>query len=581
MKLTYKIRLFLWFLIIFVAFALVMIIVEQREEKKYRTQALETELNNYTEIIHSFIEKNKLISQNEDLTGIESLLQLFPSEMRITLIKDNGTVLFDNDKDIASASDLQNHLDRPEIMRALYQQYGSNIRLSASTEHEYLYYAKFYNTYFVRVALPYDVKVQGILRPDRMFIYVAVLMLIAGLILLNIVAGRFSKSIRQLKQLSTTIKDGKPLTRKLNFPDDELGEIGAQLNEIFRQKEKHEKELEFEREKIVKHFQFSKNGLCIFNSNRIKVYCNTLFMQYLNVITDGLTSNTDIVFSDKKFEPVQQFLKGYAEGKLSNNFVYKVLQDGKVFEIQTVIFEDNSFEIGIKDITESEQTSRMKQEMTNNIAHELRTPVTSLRGYLETLDTQNLDSEKLQQFIHRAYVQSIRLSNIVEDIGLISKMEEATQQFKIEKLDIAQVVNDVRIDLTDKLEKNKTSLEINIKKGTLINGNYTLLYSIFRNLIENSLDHGGDSIKTFINNYLEDDKFLYFSYYDTGKGVKDEHLNRIFERFYRADEGRTREKGGSGLGLSIVRNAIKFHHGEIQVKNRKEGGLEFLFTIKK
>jgi len=581
MKLTYKKRLFFWFFIIIAVFTFVMIIVEQSEEKKIRTQSLESELDNYTEIVHAYIEKDSLLSNHKDLSRIENLIHLFPSDIRLTLIKDDGTVLYDNDKEIPDVSDLKNHLDRPEIMRAFYQKYGSNIRMSSSTEHEYLYYAKYYTKYFVRVALPYDIEVQGVLRPDRMFIYIALGMLIAGLILLNFVAGRFGKSIQRLKQFSANIIEGKPLTRKINFPDDELGEIGEQLTEIFNQKEKHERELELEREKIIQHFQFSKNGLCIFNPNCSKVYSNTRFMQYLNIITDKLSSTTDIIFTDNRFLPVQQFLEAYKQNNKQNNFVYQITQGGKIFEIQTVVFEDHSFEIAIKDITEQEQASRLKQEMTNNIAHELRTPVTSLRGYLETLDTQSLSADKQQQFTHRAHVQAVRLSNIVEDIGLISKMEEAGEQFKLEKLDLSQLINDVRIDLTDKLQKNNSKLSIEVMDNISVKGNYTLLYSVFRNLIENSIEHGGEGVDIYINNYLEDSKYLYFSYYDTGKGVSDEHLNRIFERFYRADEGRTREKGGSGLGLSIVRNAIKFHRGEIQVKNRKDGGLEFLFTLEK
>lgn len=584
MKLTYKKRLFLWFFVIIAIFTFIMIFVEQNAEKKYRTQSLESELDNYTEIIHLSIEKDSLMRGDKDLNKIENILSILPTDLRLTLIKDDGTVLYDNDKEIQSVSTLKNHLDRPEIMRAFYQAHGSNIRMSSSTEHEYLYYAKYYSKYFVRVALPYNIEVKSVLRPDKMFIYISLGMLVIGLILLNFVAGRFGESISKLKKLATNIKDGKPLNKKINFPDDELGEIGEQLTEIFKQKERHEVELEVEREKIIQHFQFSKNGLCIFNPDKTKAYSNLRFMQYINIITDKLTSNTDILFTDDKFAPIQQFIKDYKKGSKQNYFSYKIVEEGKIFDIQSVVFEDSSFEIAIKDVTEQEQASRLKQEMTNNIAHELRTPVASLRGYLETLDSQTLPKDKQQQFTHRAHVQSIRLSNIVEDIGIISKMEESEHQFRLEKIDISHLINEVRIDLIDKLHKNSSKLNIEVKDSIYIKGNYTLLYSVFRNLIENSIEHGGEKVDIYINNYLEDNKYLYFSYYDTGKGVEEQHLNRIFERFYRADEGRTREKssdGGSGLGLSIVKNAIKFHHGEIQVKNKKNGGLEFLFTLEK
>ena len=111
-------------------------------------------------------------------------------------------------------------------------------------------------------------------------------------------------------------------------------------------------------------------------------------------------------------------------------------------------------------------------------------------------------------------------------------------------------------------------------------GNASLLYAIFRNLVENSVKYAGDGVSIHVECYAKSDGFLHFTYYDTGRGVKEEHLSRIFERFYRVSEGRTRDDGGSGLGLSIVRNAVAFHGGEIRAVNRKEGGLEFIFSLK-
>jgi two-component system OmpR family sensor kinase/two-component system phosphate regulon sensor histidine kinase PhoR len=113
----------------------------------------------------------------------------------------------------------------------------------------------------------------------------------------------------------------------------------------------------------------------------------------------------------------------------------------------------------------------------------------------------------------------------------------------------------------------------------MIYGNSGLLYSIFRNLFDNSIDHAGEGIVIHLDNYLNDDEFYYFSYSDTGTGVPEEDLPRLFERFYRVDKGRERKKGGTGLGLAIVKNAIHFHKGEISVRNRAGGGLEFLFTM--
>lgn len=575
MKLTYKQRIFTYFFIIFALFAICIVIVEQREEKSQRTQALEDRLDSYAEMIHVYINQFQLTDTS--FVQIQSLAQSMPMDIRITIINEDGLVMFD--KDIADVSTLDNHLDRPEIRNAQYLTTGSNIRLSASTHQEYLYYAKHYKNYYVRVALPYNIQTKGMLKADNLFIYIVAIMFVVVLLLLNYAAGRFGKSISQLKSLTTNIKDNKPLTEKISFPDDELGDIGNQLVAILKQKEKGKREIEMEREKLIQHFHYSHEGICIFDRDFRKIYANTNFFQYLNFIADQPVFHLEAILKEDIYTPVIDFLN--RRNKEEDYHSFQLNKNGKTFLIQTLVFEDESFEVTIKDITKTEKNRLLKQEMTNNIAHELRTPVTSLRGYLETLNMQNLPADKQTQFIDRAYLQSIRLSNLIDDIGLISKIEEAPAQFKLEKVNLSQLIEEVRIDLTEGLKGNDITFNVSVRDNLLINGNYTLLYSIFRNLVDNTISYAGQHIDINITNYLEDDECVYFTYCDTGKGVGEEYLPRLFERFYRVNEGRTRESGGSGLGLSIVKNAVLFHKGEIQVKNRAGGGLEFFFTLKK
>ncbi|NDV78538.1 ATP-binding protein [Dysgonomonas sp. 511] len=575
MKLSYKQKLFLYFFGIMAVFAISIVILEQKEEKSQRTQALTDRLDSYADIIHSYIEDSS--AMNNVPPDIEKLAKAMPLDIRITIIDETGKVTFD--KNIGNIGRADNHLNRPEVRMALYQGIGTNVRVSGSTHQEYLYYAKHYDNYYVRVALPYTVETQGMLKADNFFIYIAIAIFVIVLLLLNYVAGRFGKSILQLKKLSTHIKYDKPFAEKIDFPDDELGEIGNQLVDILKQKENGKREIEQEREKLVQHFQFAQEGICIFDSDFRKIYANTHFFQYLNFIVDQPTFQIEAILQEKVFDPVLGFLSD--RDKKDIYHMFQINKNGKVFSIQTIVFEDRSFEITIKDITKTEKTRLLKQEMTNNIAHELRTPVTSLRGYLETLSAQDLAADKQKQFIDRAYQQSMRLSVLIDDVSLISKMEEGAPQFAKEKVNLLQLIDDVRIDLTDKLKENDIKLNVSVDGDVVVNGNYTLLYSIFRNLADNSISYAGQHITIDISNHMQDAEYVHFSYYDTGLGVEEKYLPRLFERFYRADEGRTRNTGGSGLGLSIVKNAVLFHKGSIQVRNRKEGGLEFLFTLKK
>ncbi len=223
----------------------------------------------------------------------------------------------------------------------------------------------------------------------------------------------------------------------------------------------------------------------------------------------------------------------------------------------------------------------MKQQMTNNIAHELRTPVSSIRGYLETLSSNpDIDPERRKQFIDRAYAQSIRLSDLIRDIALLTKIEEGRGSLDTEVLNVREIVSDVLEQYKDRIRENGVNVENLLSHGLEISGNRTLVTAIFSNLIENSLKYAGDHVTIHIE-LTACRNFVYsFKYYDTGRGVPAEHRKRIFERFYRVSEGRTRDAGGSGLGLSIVRNSVDFHGGEIEALAHHGGGLEYRFTLR-
>lgn len=231
---------------------------------------------------------------------------------------------------------------------------------------------------------------------------------------------------------------------------------------------------------------------------------------------------------------------------------------------------------------EARQKSKLKKQMTSNIAHELRTPVTSIRGYLETLIAcPDMKPEKKQEFIEKAYNQTIRLSELITDMALISKMEEKSSKFQKEDIDLYDVSCEVFDEFAERIADQNVRVENLLEPGTVLTGNKTLVYTILRNLVENSLKYAGNDITIHLECYSSIEKFCYLTYYDTGEGVPQKHLESIFERFYRIEEGRTRDVGGSGLGLSIVKNAVKFHGGDIRVINRQWGGLQFFFSLRR
>jgi len=570
MKLTYKKRLFLYFAIIFAVFTIGVVTFQQSQEKKFRTEALEEKLDAYAEIINAGL----LNRSSDSLQIIDTIIQLLPQNIRLSLIDKQGNVLFDNS--IKNISSLENHANRPEIIEALRVGKGSYLRTSASNSQEYLYYAKKFGNHFIRVALPYDIQTQRFLKTENAFLYFIIVLFIVMLLLIQAGTNRFSKSIKQLRDFVISSSNGESL--EFNFPNDELGEIGIKITESYRQLKESKKEVDSEREKLLQHVHSSDEGICFFSCDKKVEFYNGLFIQYLNILTDEPGSEPYSIFSDTTFLEMNQFI-------LEDKAIYfetLINKQGKTISLRVNRFEDKSFEITLNDITKKEKTRLLKQELTGNIAHELRTPVTSIRGYLETVLEQTLDEEKKKHFITQAFDQTIVLSELIQDMSLITKIEEAPQSFKKEEINIVQVLEKLKNDLSSSLEEKRIDMQWNISKDSSIQGNKNLIYSIFRNLTDNALHHAGEGIKIYINEYKEDNEFYYFSFYDTGLGILEEnHLDRLFERFYRINEGRTRDTGGSGLGLSIVKNAIAFHKGTITVKNRKEGGLEFLFQLHK
>ncbi len=229
-----------------------------------------------------------------------------------------------------------------------------------------------------------------------------------------------------------------------------------------------------------------------------------------------------------------------------------------------------------------QRNQQLKQEMTSNIAHELKTPVSSIRGYLEILlGDHPVDEEKRRFFLDRCYRQTLRLSDLIHDVSIINKVEESSDLFPKEVCDVSAIMDDAVTDLQAAIQAHSICVKNKLSHPLVLEGNKSLLYAIFRNLTENAVAYAGEGVEVCVECYKNDEDRYYLHFYDTGMGVNNSYLDKLFDRFLRIDEGRSRKNGGTGLGLSIVKHAVQFHGGDIYAKNRDEGGLEFFFSLKK
>lgn len=566
-KWTYKKQLLIYFAGVFTLFAVLIVLFQLSSERRYKEEILQSRLSVYSDII----------AQASDYGQIMSLL---PNELRVTVIGKDGTVLFDSRADVDS---LDNHLMRPEIQESILRSEGLAIRKSDTTGMPYFYFSKSYGGFVVRVALPYEVDIRRFFQPDTLFLILVISLFVVALFSLIFLSDHFGEGISRLHSFAEAAEKGAVDYDSITFPDSELGAIGEKMLESYRRLERSNRMIALEKERLLLHIHYYEGGIAIFSPGREKLYANYRFIQFMNTLLERPTPDINDMWSSKMFSPLCEFLDRSTPVKTDYPpvFRFKLSKGARNYDIQMLIYPDNGFEITINDVTEIEKSRTMKQQMTNNIAHELRTPVSSIRGYLETLiSCPDVSEERRKVFIDRAYVQTLRLSDLIRDIALITKIEEAPEQLQKEKVNIRQIVDEVIEEFREVIDSKDITVENMLSSDLVVTGNATLIYSIFRNLVENSLKYAGDGVLIHIECYARSDGHYHFTYYDTGKGIGEEHLSRIFERFYRVSEGRTRDGGGSGLGLSIVRNAVAFHGGDIRAVNRAGGGLEFVFSLK-
>lgn len=233
-------------------------------------------------------------------------------------------------------------------------------------------------------------------------------------------------------------------------------------------------------------------------------------------------------------------------------------------------------------IFEQEHNRQLKQEMTSNISHELKTPVSSIRGYLEILlGDKPVDDEKRKFFLERCYSQTLRLSDLINDVSLINKLEESSDLFPKEEISVTDIANEAVAELEETCKTHNIEVQNELSAPLNIIGNHSLVYCIFRNLLENAVLYSGDGSRVVFECYRKDEERYFIHFYDTGRGVDNKYLPKLFDRFLRIDDGRSRKSGGTGLGLSIVKHAVLFHGGDIYVRNRDAGGLEFFFSLRR
>ena len=577
-------RLFITVLALFVLFVGSFIAYQYQREKEYRIELFNTKLQGINNRMYT------LLPNLEDAEQIQYYLNKYLVDIpniKLTIIKKGQQIVFDSFHPDTNINN-DEYLENEEIKQAVEQGSAYQIRVEHSTDTPYFFSTTLYPNYIIRSGVPYDSMLKSTLESDTRYLTFSIIISIVLISLFYSYTAKLGIALKRLRKFTQRAEQDKTIQweNEASYSTGELGEITQHIFTVYRKLHATKEALVIEKDKLFAHLQYSREGLGIFSSDKKEILVNKLFMRYCSLISDSNLKHSEEVFEIKELQSLIQYIDETYQGAEKVKDKRKemtIVKNGKHFVVECIIFDDFNFELSINDITEGEEKKLLKKQLTQNIAHELKTPVSSIRGYLETiLDHPNLAVAKRTSFVERCYAQSNRLARLLQDLSILTRIEESGKLFDKQDIDINLLVSTTLQEIELDLEKMNISVHEEFNKQSIhVSGNYSLIYSIFRNLLDNSIAHAGKNIDIFISCYKEVDGFYYFSYRDTGAGIPSEHLNRLFERFYRVDKGRSRKLGGTGLGLAIVKNSVLLHQGSIFVKSDKNKGVEFVFTLPK
>jgi two-component system phosphate regulon sensor histidine kinase PhoR len=510
----------------------------------------------------------------------DSLDQRFA--LRATIMAADGTVLADSR---AQARGMENHAGREEMRAALAGRAGFGVRRSATVGVEFLYCA-------VPLAPPRDgAAVLRLAQPlltvsrlgdalTRVSITAAAVALLASVIVLAAVSGRFARRLEHLRGIARRIGEGDADARAPEVPRDDLGHLGRALNEMRGQLDARLEALKRERDDRERILAHMTDGVALLDGADHVLHVNHRFAELLDA---AWRPEPGVSFAS--FARIPELIELLADARREGRTLERDLKPwatraGSARASVTPLSgaPPEPVLIVLHDLSESEAVQRMRQEFVANVSHELRTPLTTLRGYAETLLEGGLDdAEHREDFVRSMRDGAVRLQALVEDLLALAELERPDASLKREPLDLralaAEHVEHVRA------AAERAGLELVLEPGppVTLNGDRVRLAQVLANLLDNAVKYTErGSVRVALG---ATDGRAWCEVRDTGPGIPARELPRVFERFYRVDKARSREKGGTGLGLSIVKHALVLHGGEVSVVSRVGEGTTFRFEV--
>lgn len=485
-------------------------------------------------------------------------------DVRVTFIDAHGSVKYDSEADPAK---MENHSDREEFKEAMANGEGESTRFSKTLGYTTFYYAIKYNGGVLRFSTDKE-NLAGVFLA-----VIPMLVVFAGGII-------FITTIISIKLSESMIKPINSLVKQLDLRNENIGQFETpyeELEPIIKNADvlmgrihKNMNKIKAEREKISLITENMVEGMILLDEDMTVLSVNKSALKILGNSFDP-TEHTKIDHMTND----QQIIGLLEEAKESGAAKGIITEKSRFYRtFANKVYSENTLDFGIiiffVDVTEEIQSEQIRRDFSANVSHELKTPLTTIKGFGELLEngifTKEEDVKKYGGMIYR---ESERLLYLINDIIRLSQIEEQEHVLN-DKIDLLKTAHDVEEILRHKADNREVTMTIE-GEPVQIYGNQSYITELFLNLMDNAIkyNHEGGSLKVTVG--MEDGKaFAVFS--DTGIGISDEHQSRIFERFYRVDKSRSKQTGGTGLGLSIVKHIVAYHSGEIQLESELEKG---------
>ncbi len=496
-------------------------------------------------------EELSLVAANVNEAGPEYFDNFDSSMFRFTLVSADGEVLYDSQ---ATASDMENHLDREEITEALENGNGSSARYSSTlTERTFYEATRLENGNVLRISVS-QVTV-GALILGMLPAIVAIILISAALAL--VLSHKMAKDIvKPLNELDLE----NPAE---NETYEELAPILTKINKQHKQITRQIRELKQKSDEFEQITASMNEGLVLLDKKGMVLSINAAAKKLFSA--DETSVGRDFLTLDRSTD-MSRAIEKALDGKRAE---FREVRNGSEYQFVINRTESDGKTVGIVilcfDVTETAFAERNRKEFTANVSHELKTPLQSIIGSAELLENGLVKPEDTKRFVGNIKNEAIRLVSLINDIIRLSQLDEDSEP-ATESVDLYDVANEVVEVLTVSAAKKQVELHLN-GESCLMNGFRRYLYEIIYNLCDNAIRYNKEGGKVTID-LKNTDGNIVLSVDDTGIGIPAEHHSRIFERFYRVDKSHSKETGGTGLGLSIVKHAVAYHGGMIKLDSK-------------